>query len=50
MPTFYKPTQMRGKRVVFQTLDPDEKKNRYRPILLIVGFIIEIPLIMWLTK
>lgn len=39
MPTFYKPTEIRRKRVVFRSIDPDEAKKERQTSLLIIGMI-----------
>lgn len=40
MPTFYKPTKMRGKRVIYQSTDPAEPKRETIKAIVWVGILL----------
>ena len=48
--TYYKPSQWRGKRLVYRSMDPDEPKQETRKAIrfLIGGFVFF--LIIWLSS
>ncbi len=40
MKTYYKPTEWRGKRVVFQSIDPAERKKQTRVMWIVFSVIL----------
>lgn len=54
MKTYYKPTQWRGKRVIFTSIDPAERKRRTVTTwvgisIVVLGFGV-FAVIVWLTR
>lgn len=50
VPTYYKPTRMRGKRVVYRSIDPDEpRRETMKGIVLLTLFFIFMAVIVWLS-
>jgi len=39
MPTYYRPTEHRGKRVVYKSTDPDEPKRDRRRMIVFFGVV-----------
>lgn len=49
MKTFYKPTQWRGKRVVFASIDPNERKRQTVIGWTAVSFVLVFIVIVWIV-
>jgi hypothetical protein len=50
MPTYYRPTERRGKRVIFASIDPAEGKNQTVIGLIVFFIFLGLCLIEWLTS
>jgi hypothetical protein len=51
MKTYYKPTQWRGKRVVYASIDPAERKRQTVIGWVVISiFVLGIGVIAWLTR
>jgi hypothetical protein len=51
MKTYYKPTQWRGKRVIYTSIDPAERKRQTVIGWVVISiFVIGIGAIAWLTR
>jgi hypothetical protein len=51
MKTYYKPTQWRGKRVIYASIDPAERKKQTVIEWVAVSiFVLGISVIVWLTR
>ena len=51
MKTSYKPTQWRGKRVVFTSMDPSEQKRETRKGWIVLSaFLLAVGVMMWLAR
>jgi len=50
MPTFYKPTQYRGKRVIFTSQDPNERKRQNAIAWIAIALFFAMPLLVWLVS
>jgi hypothetical protein len=50
MATYYKPSQWRGKRLVYRSIDPDEPKQEMRKVIrFLVGGVVFF-VIIWLAR
>jgi len=50
MPTFYKPTERRGKRVVYRSTDPNElKRETIAGVVMLVSFVLMAAL-LWFSS
>ena len=51
MPNYYKPTQWRGKRVAYRSIDPAESKKEARKVIsFMIGGVLFIASIWFLSK
>ncbi len=51
MKTYYKPSQWRGKRMIFESLDPAERKERAVRLWIAVSLLILLfGLVVWLSR
>ena len=50
MKTYYKPSQFRGKRLIYVTTDPAESKKQTAIALIFVSIIVLGGVIFWLSK
>jgi len=51
MKTYYKPTQWRGKRVIYASIDPAERKRQTVIGWVVISiFVLGIGVIAWLTR
>jgi predicted nucleic acid-binding Zn ribbon protein len=50
MKTYYKPSQWRGKRMIFESIDPAERKRRAVISLILFSTIILGIVVVWLTR
>ena len=48
MPTHYKPTQVRGKRVVYQSTDPDEPRRETIKGVVLLTIVVLFILLIWI--
>jgi len=50
MKTYYKPTQMRGKRVIYRSIDPAERKRQAVMRWVLFGVVLGASIIDWLIR
>jgi hypothetical protein len=50
MKTYYKPTQMRGKRVIYRSIDPAERKRSAAMRWVWFGVVLGASIIDWLIR
>lgn len=51
MPTYYKPSQWRGKRLVYRSIDPAEsKRETIKGIALFIGSILFVLFVTWFSS
>ena len=51
MPTYYKPTERRGKRVVYRSIDPAEpKRENVKGFAMFIGFVLFGLFVTWFSR
>ena len=51
MPTYFRPTERRGKRVVYRSTDPTEpKKETVKGVVVIIGIALIVALVWFLSR